>query len=454
MISRFVVITSERMRTLFGTLTKLRTQVSIAHLTEDDFVAFATMAGYAAGAMRIEAHLTDCEECRATMARLMVLERAWQGDEGARRLQDLTDKLVANMISAVCTEPVRSRTMALGRGPVVASLRETWATAPVSAILRPSLLLLALCIVALLVSRSERYAFQQGIHGPSLVTVTSNSSTAYSFNKSGAPDSIGRTDAHRDMRAGPVSDGPSNQAYRIPAGDDTPSHSSPRLNASIPRPGGVELPPSGLDGIPIHGKLSKLLEATDAASGRRVTVTVLATAKPIGDVAIGASVSLSAQANDVAGVGTMNSPVTNLLFPFITNQQGFDTSIQISNSSADELAFSTGSATSQSGTCTLTLYPTDMANPTATAVGNNPINLTTPNIALGQTYQLPQSASSFSAQSGYVLAVCRFLDAHGFAFVASGNISAATISQGHLAMIIPDPRSQTKTGTVYEILVH
>jgi hypothetical protein len=137
-------------------------------------------------------------------------------------------------------------------------------------------------------------------------------------------------------------------------------------------------------------------------------------------------------------VATLGDCVTNLLFPFTTNQVGFDTNVQISNTSADKLAFPSGGASAQSGTCTLTYYPTDLTTQTASAAGaaGTPSQFTTPSIPAGGAYSFAQSTSTFKGQSGYMFAVCRFLDAHGFSFVVNGTPTTGTISQGLLSLVI------------------
>jgi len=139
-------------------------------------------------------------------------------------------------------------------------------------------------------------------------------------------------------------------------------------------------------------------------------------------------------------IATLGDCVTNLLFPFTTNQVGFDTNIQISNTSADKLAFPSGGASAQAGTCTLTYYPTDLTTQTATAAGaaGTPSQFTTPSIPAGGAYSFAQSTSTFKGQSGYMFAVCRFLDAHGFSFVVNGTPTTGTISQGLLALVVPN----------------
>jgi hypothetical protein len=56
-------------------------------------------------------------------------------------------------------------------------------------------------------------------------------------------------------------------------------------------------------------------------------------------------------------------------------------------------------------------------------------------------YAFSQSATSFSGQTGYVIAVCRFLNAHGFAFLTNGFAQSAgpQLSHGYLGLVMPNP---------------
>jgi len=175
--------------------------------------------------------------------------------------------------------------------------------------------------------------------------------------------------------------------------------------------------------------------------GVNATVTAAVDLVPV-TAATATTVRFVANAQGGGTVATVGDCVTNLLFPFITNQVGFNTSLQIANTTADDLAFGTGAgAAAQSGACTLTFYPTDLTTQTSAAAGTlgAATQTTTPAIPSGGTYQVLQSATSFAGQSGYAFAVCRFLNAHGFSFVLNGSASTATISQGLLALVIPAP---------------
>ncbi|HTX37548.1 MAG TPA: DUF4214 domain-containing protein [Bryobacteraceae bacterium] len=89
-----------------------------------------------------------------------------------------------------------------------------------------------------------------------------------------------------------------------------------------------------------------------------------------------------------------------LLFPFLTNQNGMDSGIVLTNSSQDP--FGTSPA---AGTCTLNFYG-----------ANAPSPLTTPSIPAGQQYITTVSAVAPSFQ-GYAIATCNFPDAAGTGFV-------------------------------------
>ena len=98
---------------------------------------------------------------------------------------------------------------------------------------------------------------------------------------------------------------------------------------------------------------------------------------------------------------TISKCATHLLFPFVTNQAGFDTGLAISNTSQDPYGTST-----QTGTCTLNFY-----GDTAPAAFTTPAD-----VAAGTTWTTTAMSVAPGFQ-GYVIADCQFQYAHGFAFV-------------------------------------
>lgn len=119
---------------------------------------------------------------------------------------------------------------------------------------------------------------------------------------------------------------------------------------------------------------------------------------------------------------------TRLLFPFVTSITGWDTGLAISNTSKDP--FGTGQ---QSGACTLYFYGTPSDSNQTTSV----------NIAAGQQMLMTlsggnaaQGLSAVPGFTGYVIAVCNFQYAHGYAFIS--DLGVNRFAQGYVALILGD----------------
>lgn len=158
------------------------------------------------------------------------------------------------------------------------------------------------------------------------------------------------------------------------------------------------------------------------------TGTVAGTFAPISTVA---TASATAPIPRFADTGSAINVIgivacrTNLLFPFVTNQAGFDTGLAIANTSED--IFGT---TPQTGTCTLNFFG-DAA----------PAPVTTEAIAGGDVYvNLAQSVAP--GFQGYMIAQCGFQFAHGFAFVS--DVGARNLAMGYLALVIPDQTDNSR----------
>ena len=139
---------------------------------------------------------------------------------------------------------------------------------------------------------------------------------------------------------------------------------------------------------------------------------------------------------------TVNPCTTNLLFPYLANAAGFDTGFAIANTSRDALAFPglVPATIEQTGTCTL--HGWAAADATYSA-------FTTPSIAAGTTFLSVLSSESnpvYNGFAGYIIAVCNFQYAHGFAFISDGFGQPPSQAQGYLALIIPDPFITTGRG--------
>jgi large repetitive protein len=118
---------------------------------------------------------------------------------------------------------------------------------------------------------------------------------------------------------------------------------------------------------------------------------------------------------------------TLLLFPFVTNVSGFDTGIAIANTSTDPVG--TGA---QNGACVMSWYD---------GTGKTP-NVNTGNIATATVYTTLASTSA-PGFTGYMMALCNFQFAHGFAFIS--DIGARNLAMGYLALVVNNG-SVTRSG--------
>jgi len=126
-------------------------------------------------------------------------------------------------------------------------------------------------------------------------------------------------------------------------------------------------------------------------------------------------------------VATITLCTTPMLFPYVINVNGFDTGLAIANTTTDPFGTS-----AQAGTCSLYFYG-------SSAPTTNPF--ITPTVATGTDYA--NLASTIAPGfSGYMIAVCNFQYAHGFAFIS--DVGARNLAMGYLALIIsPTNRSTT-----------
>jgi len=150
---------------------------------------------------------------------------------------------------------------------------------------------------------------------------------------------------------------------------------------------------------------------------------------------------------DTSGNGTAPGPFsiviceTVLLFPFITNIDGFDTGIAISNTTSDPLG-----TKQQVGVCNLSAYgqtgqPTSQAacttSSTATGLFCMPGTGATGYDILPGTTSTTLASTIAPGFQGYIVAICQFELAHGFAFVT--DVGARNLAMGYLALVTGAP---------------
>jgi len=134
-----------------------------------------------------------------------------------------------------------------------------------------------------------------------------------------------------------------------------------------------------------------------------------------------------ADPNAAKNFAIINICRTILLYPFVTNQIGFDTGLAISNTSTDPFGTSP-----QAGSCTLNWY-SGATSPPPTNTGNIPT----------ATAYVTLASTTVPGFQGYMIAVCQFQYAHGFAFIS--DLGAQKLAMGYLALVIPDPSSQSNS---------
>lgn len=144
------------------------------------------------------------------------------------------------------------------------------------------------------------------------------------------------------------------------------------------------------------------------------------------------------------GTGTVigvSDCITDLLFPFVTTNFGFDTGIALANTSSDvdsttgKSLFTSGGALAQAGTCRLTFFPSTGNGATAGAS----ISATTTTIAAGGTFTGSASALFGANMSGYMLVVCNSQNVHGLAFLSQAFGTTTGTSTSYVALILPNP---------------
>jgi hypothetical protein len=130
---------------------------------------------------------------------------------------------------------------------------------------------------------------------------------------------------------------------------------------------------------------------------------------------------------------------TSLLFPFITNQAGFDTGFAIMNTTQDPFGTKL-----QQGPCTFNFYGQNAPPVYTTGIipaGNN---------VAPSVYAFLASSIAPSFQ-GYMIAVCNFQMAHGYAFVS--DLGAQKLAHGYLALIFsPNPTTTARGNANPEIM--
>jgi len=120
---------------------------------------------------------------------------------------------------------------------------------------------------------------------------------------------------------------------------------------------------------------------------------------------------------------------TTLLYPYVTNIAGFDTGLAIANTTSDPFSTRT-----QNGACVLNFYGTAAPAPVNTG-----------NVATGTVYATLTSTAA-PGFNGYMIAVCNFQLAHGFAFIS--DLGARNLAMGYLALVFHTGTGNRNSGSL------
>jgi len=135
---------------------------------------------------------------------------------------------------------------------------------------------------------------------------------------------------------------------------------------------------------------------------------------------------------------------TTLLYPYVTSAGGLDTGVAIANTTQDPFGTKT-----QSGKCTLNFYGN---------LGTNPAAFDTPIIGPAATDNANKAvwaanvsslpASGTAGFTGYIIAVCNFQLAHGFALIS--DLGLRNFAEGYLAIVLPTGGTERNTSKLLQ----
>ncbi len=188
--------------------------------------------------------------------------------------------------------------------------------------------------------------------------------------------------------------------------------------------------PSSID---VFGLTTYPVGTVSATTGTPTVSVVLAPRATVLTVATPRFISLTSTGSNLPVI-TVTPCQTTLLFPYMTNEAGFDTGLSIAATSADPFG-----TFAQGGTCSLNFYNGTSTPPPA-------YTLTVPTAGEGHN-TISSIAPGFQ---GYVIAVCNFQYAHGYAFLSNGfsGIGNGGLSEGYVALEVGNTRGGSPSTAV------
>jgi hypothetical protein len=153
-------------------------------------------------------------------------------------------------------------------------------------------------------------------------------------------------------------------------------------------------------------------------------------------------------------LAVINACTTNLLFPYVTQREGFDTGLVIANTSVETGKTWDSNTAPQSGTCRICYYGDTTGGGAAPAAQTSAVVdagklLIFTLFAGGVTDTTIKPTPGFQ---GYIIAQCAFQYAHGFAFLS--DLGANRLAHGYLALILDNALTPSRTGFTSEVLGH
>jgi hypothetical protein len=200
--------------------------------------------------------------------------------------------------------------------------------------------------------------------------------------------------------------------------------------------------------VPVYAAYTSNTSQNLPAAGQATVAANFAPLSTVPTASASAPIPRFTQQHTPANLFNIVSCTCNLLFPFVTNQFGFDTGVAIANTSADTL----NGVTPQQGVVTLTYYGTTTgggaAPPTAVTTSEVP--------AGGELVFTLSGGGNFGIAStpgfeGYIIAQANFQFCHGFAFISDAG--AQKLAEGYLAIQLDMP-GLYRTGIGGENLGH
>jgi hypothetical protein len=231
-------------------------------------------------------------------------------------------------------------------------------------------------------------------------------------------------------------------SFSVPVAPVTVSAGTGTAVYEVATPESAGVPPTAINlldtlNIPVFAQATA---NTITASATAMTVTV--GLGPTGATSNIPDFNASAATNVTLNSSAFAICQTSLLFPFVTNQVGFDTGISIANTSTDPFTFRP-LTTPQTGTCTLNFYGNGAPTPSS-------VTGPTVNSGASYTFQLSSVAPGFQ---GYLIAQCNFQYGHAFAFATNGATAGnASTAFSYLAGVIPNGLGTTRGAGAGEAL--